>query len=197
MFERWALGGTLILISVFPGIASTTATDNTPEPHIFKAPASVTIGDSAGNAPSSHQNEIGGKAQYPSSGTRQNSTETSADTSENEKQLEKINKAMQSLDADTREIVLNRWLADQSKQQDSEPGLKLSEEDVSWLARHSVIEIGVDGNWPPIDYMDDSGKHRGITEDYLALLGERLGVEFRPLTRPAFKEMLESVTGGI
>jgi two-component system sensor histidine kinase/response regulator len=78
----------------------------------------------------------------------------------------------------------------------AEPELMLTEKEKAWLADHQVIEIGVDGAWPPIDFMDSKGMHSGIAADYLKMIGDRLGVEFRPRSFTTFREMLNKVKDG-
>jgi len=48
----------------------------------------------------------------------------------------------------------------------------------AWLAKHQVIRIGGESDWPPFDFVGDDGTHQGLTADYLQLLSQRLGVVF-------------------
>ncbi|MCG7903839.1 MAG: transporter substrate-binding domain-containing protein [Candidatus Thiodiazotropha weberae] len=73
--------------------------------------------------------------------------------------------------------------------------LDLTTEETVWLEAHPIVDIGVDGSWPPIDFMLDD-EHRGITADYLSLISERLGIEFKTHPGPTFKEMLQKVREG-
>ncbi|MCG7923157.1 MAG: transporter substrate-binding domain-containing protein [Candidatus Thiodiazotropha lotti] len=73
--------------------------------------------------------------------------------------------------------------------------LDLTTEETAWLETHPIVDIGVDGSWPPIDFMLDD-EHRGIAADYLSLISERLGIEFRIHPGPTFKEMLQKVREG-
>ncbi|MET0073501.1 MAG: transporter substrate-binding domain-containing protein [Candidatus Thiodiazotropha lotti] len=73
--------------------------------------------------------------------------------------------------------------------------LDLTTEKTAWLETHPIVDIGVDGSWPPIDFMLDD-EHRGIAADYLSLISERLGIEFRIHPGPTFKEMLQKVREG-
>ncbi len=72
----------------------------------------------------------------------------------------------------------------------------LTEEEKSWLRSHKVIPIGVDGNYPPLDFFDEKGQHRGVTADYLNLFEQQLGVDFVPTTEQSFKRMLDRVRSG-
>lgn len=83
----------------------------------------------------------------------------------------------------------------QQSQPDSQGSL-FTEEEKKWLSEHRRIPIGVDGNWPPIDFFDDDNRFHGITADYLALIGEKIGVEFIPQRSETFKAMLNKVMRG-
>jgi len=74
--------------------------------------------------------------------------------------------------------------------------LKLTEQEQIWLAQHPIIDIGVDGNWPPVDFINQKGEHSGVLSDYLQLLSQRLGVEFKIHPGPTFKQMLQKVRQG-
>lgn len=56
--------------------------------------------------------------------------------------------------------------------------LHLSVEEKEWLRAHPVIRVGIDHNWPPIESLDEKGRHTGISASYLNLLEKRLGVRF-------------------
>lgn len=84
----------------------------------------------------------------------------------------------------------------------SDPGavgatqVQLTEQELDWLRTHPEVPIGVDGNWPPIDFFDERGEHAGITADYLNIIGQRLGIRFVPRASASFKEMLGKVMEG-
>lgn len=56
--------------------------------------------------------------------------------------------------------------------------LQLSEKEKAWLRDHPVIRVGIDQNWPPIESIDEKGRHSGVSASYLKLLEKRLGVHF-------------------
>jgi len=56
--------------------------------------------------------------------------------------------------------------------------LQLSEKEKRWLRDHPVIRVGIDQNWPPIESIDEKGRHSGVSASYLKLLEKRLGVHF-------------------
>jgi signal transduction histidine kinase/ABC-type nitrate/sulfonate/bicarbonate transport system substrate-binding protein len=56
--------------------------------------------------------------------------------------------------------------------------LNLSDKEKAWLKAHPVIRVGIDQNWPPVESIDEKGRHLGISASYLNLLEKRLGVHF-------------------
>lgn len=102
-----------------------------------------------------------------------------------------LNKAIRSVTPQEMAQLKEAWFTREEK-----PGLPLTPEERAWLAAHPTIPIGVDGNWAPVDFMDDAGEHDGIAADYLGLMGERLGVTFKPVPGPTFNEMLAKVMSG-
>ena len=100
---------------------------------------------------------------------------------------------MDDVSSQERQRILDRWVRDNNS---GTASVDLTPAQQAWLSKHREIPIGVDGNWPPIDFTDEQGRHVGITADYLRLLGQRLGVRFMPKASATFKEMLAKVTRG-
>ncbi|MEO4046000.1 response regulator [Pseudomonas sp. CAU 1711] len=60
--------------------------------------------------------------------------------------------------------------------------LQLDAAERAWLAEHPVLRVGIErSGWPPFDLIDPQGKHRGLSGDYLTLLGQRLGLRLQPV----------------
>jgi len=74
--------------------------------------------------------------------------------------------------------------------------LQLNPNEQAWLNAHPEITVGVDGNWPPIDFVDKGSEHRGITADVLDLIAGRLNIKINRSPGPTFKEMLDKVITG-
>ena len=77
-----------------------------------------------------------------------------------------------------------------------DPAIKFTPEERAFLTTHNRIVIGVDGAWPPIDFMDADGLHAGISADYIALISQRLNIEFQPKAYASFSDMLGQLKGG-
>ncbi|HZF71556.1 ABC transporter substrate-binding protein [Sulfuricurvum sp.] len=56
--------------------------------------------------------------------------------------------------------------------------LNLTAKEKAWLKAHPVVRVGVDQNWPPVESIDEKGRHIGISASYLSLLEKRLGIHF-------------------
>lgn len=51
-------------------------------------------------------------------------------------------------------------------------------EELEWIKNNPVVKIGADSNWPPFEYIDETGKYRGIASDYLEILSKYTGLKF-------------------
>jgi diguanylate cyclase (GGDEF)-like protein/PAS domain S-box-containing protein len=58
----------------------------------------------------------------------------------------------------------------------------LTEEELAWLDAHPVIRVVQDPVWPPVEYLDDKGQLAGMSNDYLMLIEEGLGISFERVT---------------
>ncbi len=62
---------------------------------------------------------------------------------------------------------------------DSDP---LTSEERAWLAAHPRIRLRANESYAPADFFDAEDRHSGIAADYIALIQQRLGIEFELLT---------------
>lgn len=53
-----------------------------------------------------------------------------------------------------------------------------NESELAWIRDHPVVQIGPDPDFPPIEYIDEVGSHRGLAADFLKLLEEKVGIHF-------------------
>ena len=75
--------------------------------------------------------------------------------------------------------------------------LSLSAEQQAWLREHPSIRVGIDrAGWAPFDVLDKDGRHTGLSGDYLALLGQRLGVRFEPVLLEDWQAALKALRAG-
>ena len=64
----------------------------------------------------------------------------------------------------------------------------LTEEERAWLEDHRIIRVVQDPDWPPIEFADERGKPSGMTEDYLRLIEQRLGITFQRMPKLNWQE---------
>jgi PAS domain S-box-containing protein len=83
------------------------------------------------------------------------------------------------------------------------PGPVLSTTDHAWLADHGPVRIGIPlVEWPPFDMFSSKQStasivgYEGITADYLALLGGRLGIDFDRVGFTSFDATLDALQDG-
>ncbi|MCW8930391.1 MAG: transporter substrate-binding domain-containing protein [Gammaproteobacteria bacterium] len=107
-----------------------------------------------------------------------------------------INKALKNIDTRQRNKIYQQWLSDSRFVDKTSHALNLTSEERNWLKEHPVIDIGVDGNWPPIDFLNSEGEHSGIAHDFMTKISDLLNVEFNVITGPTFNEMLSKLTKG-
>ncbi len=67
------------------------------------------------------------------------------------------------------------------------PDSLLTSAESAWLAEHTVLTVVPDPDSPPTGFFGREGRYQGIAADFLALLGERLGVRFS-ISRPTDRE---------
>lgn len=76
-----------------------------------------------------------------------------------------------------------------------DPSLSLTAEESDWLRRHPQIRIGIMDAWPPINFLDERGRARGIGVDFIEKLNKRLGYRLIIEAAP-FKQNYERVKNG-
>jgi len=72
----------------------------------------------------------------------------------------------------------------------------LTPEERAFVVAHGPIRYAPDPLFPPFEFLDPSGVARGITPDLLAIMGKKLGVEFRTVAYPTWSGVLEAVKRG-
>jgi ABC-type amino acid transport substrate-binding protein len=69
--------------------------------------------------------------------------------------------------------------------------IELSDTERRWVLEHPVIRLGVDPAWPPFDFIDRQGIHRGMAADFLQLLAQRLGIAVEIIPDIGWNQALE------
>ena len=57
--------------------------------------------------------------------------------------------------------------------------ISLTTAEQQWIKQHPQVILGVGLHWAPFDFIDKTGKHSGITNDYLTLISQKTGLNFQ------------------
>jgi PAS domain S-box-containing protein len=74
------------------------------------------------------------------------------------------------------------------------PWVSMTADERSWLNVHQPIRLGLyKGGWEPFDIIDRTGRHDGISADYLSLVTQRLGIQVEPVMLLDWNSVLAAV----
>ena len=71
--------------------------------------------------------------------------------------------------------------------------IELSSKEIAWLKAHPVILHAPDPDYAPFEFRDKPDHYAGIAPDFLKLVGEKLGVEFKAVPSTSWAASLENV----
>ena len=114
----------------------------------------------------------------------------------NQSLLAEINKSLPLISKEDRRVILQNWVGMLAFNNTEKNKLALSTQEKQWLQNHPVIDLGVDGNWPPIDFMNKEMEHAGIAHDFINKIAEQLNIKFNIIPGPTFKKMFAKVKKG-
>ena len=73
----------------------------------------------------------------------------------------------------------------------------LSSSEIAWLKEHGqYIRYAPIANYPPIEFVDGDGIHKGVTADYIAIIEEKIGVKFDRIYLNTWNEVIEGAKQG-
>lgn len=74
--------------------------------------------------------------------------------------------------------------------------LLLSEDELAYIQTYPVVTMANDTNWAPFEFIDEGGAYRGIAADYIKLISEKTGLEFKPATNVSWEELVQATEQG-
>ncbi len=72
----------------------------------------------------------------------------------------------------------------------------LTSSEIAWIRSHPIVTVAPTPDFPPIEFFDHDGRFAGITADYLAVLGRKLGVTFTIRHFASWQEVMERTERG-
>ncbi|MDF7823249.1 PAS domain S-box protein [Pontiellaceae bacterium B12227] len=77
------------------------------------------------------------------------------------------------------------------------PQLELTRSEYDWLQEHGKsIRIAPLPDSPPLDFLDEQGRHRGLTADYFDHIEHKLGIRFLQVNCNSWKEIVKKLHNG-
>lgn len=71
-----------------------------------------------------------------------------------------------------------------------------SQQEKNWLDAHPVIRVGIDRDFAPYEWIDETGNYVGLAAEYIALLEQRLGVTFEIVHDKPWHEIMAMAKSG-
>lgn len=72
----------------------------------------------------------------------------------------------------------------------------LTAEETAWVKEHREILLGVDPEFAPFEFIDETGQYKVIVPEYLHILEKRIGLNFKVAPGLSWKEAVEQVRQG-
>lgn len=69
--------------------------------------------------------------------------------------------------------------------------VQLTKQEVNWLKDHETIRIGIDPDWPPMEFAGKNGRHKGISSEVVRIVSSRLGIQMSPQRRLTWTEVMQ------
>ncbi|MEJ2404227.1 MAG: transporter substrate-binding domain-containing protein [Candidatus Thiodiazotropha sp.] len=108
--------------------------------------------------------------------------------------LKRIEQGLDLLTQEDMKRILSRWLGENVDYSQFLPrfdSVGLSEDERNWIEQHPQIRVAVDPQFAPYEFIDEQQRYRGISADFLNLLGRRLGLEFRLVSTPDWETSVQ------
>ncbi|MES2884594.1 MAG: transporter substrate-binding domain-containing protein [Pseudomonadota bacterium] len=74
--------------------------------------------------------------------------------------------------------------------------LELSAEQQALLAAYPVLRLGVESDWPPIEFISPNGAYSGVISSYMRSVEKSLGIRFELVRKDTWAEVLEAFARG-
>ncbi|PVV05913.1 MAG: hypothetical protein B6D77_17300 [gamma proteobacterium symbiont of Ctena orbiculata] len=110
-----------------------------------------------------------------------------------------LQKALGTLSHNELRGILKKWVPSAEEREQATPGMKrllLTPQEQTWLDDHREIRIGIDRFWEPIEFVDEQGRHRGLSADFLSRIRDMLGVEFTYSTSLSWAQVMAGAKAG-
>lgn len=109
---------------------------------------------------------------------------------------ELLNAALASLPTEAVQGLYERWGGKDWHEMTELSWVQLAPEERQWLEEHPVILVGSNPRWAPLEFTDKHGQFQGVACDYLERFGKALGVTFRHVSIPSWRQAQAKLRDG-
>ena len=75
-------------------------------------------------------------------------------------------------------------------------GVELTEAELDYIERRGPVRMVVDPDWYPYEMIDESGGHRGIAADLVAIISKRTGLQIELVHTDDWEESMNMARSG-
>lgn len=104
-----------------------------------------------------------------------------------------INKGLNSIPELKKVTLRKRWFGNHLQQSSIQDNISLSPQEQQYLAKKGKLSLCVDPNWFPFESIDNNGNYSGMGSDFMALVSQRLGIEFEVFPTENWSDTLDSI----
>lgn len=107
-----------------------------------------------------------------------------------------LNAAMGALPPESVQEIFDEWGGAGWSRSAEISWIQLTPEEKRWLEENPVILVGSNPRWAPLEFTDKTGQFQGMTYDYLERFGRALGVTFRHVAIPSWRQAQAKLRDG-
>ncbi len=76
------------------------------------------------------------------------------------------------------------------------PTIPLSREEQEWIRSHKTIRLGIDPDWPPIEFAGKAGAHLGISSEVVRIVSQRTGMRMEVVPGLTWQQVVAKAKKG-
>jgi PAS domain S-box-containing protein len=108
-----------------------------------------------------------------------------------------IQKGLDSITGSERRAIIDRWIPSiGSDTQDAFPRVAFTDEELDYIKTHPELSFGLDIAYPPFEFVDEDGIHRGISSDVTNLVAKISAINLKPEKSLPWHKVMEGVKSG-
>ncbi len=90
-----------------------------------------------------------------------------------------MEKALQAIEPSEFRRINQHWYTQAQSTAPANQKVYLTNKEQAWLDSYGEIDVAVELDWPPFDFVDEAENPVGMSIDYLTLVGEKTGLTFK------------------